>query len=155
MGKGRQPQSYSCGAVSPEAAVPAAGTTTHPQSQESGYAHLLHERRYDATHQATDITAIAAQQTALETQRLQLVADQAALPARVQAALAGTAVVPPLTAAETIAATTFVNRVNTWTAARAANDAAFTARFTPAHSAAIDQENAYNRERGFDDARPH
>jgi len=138
-----------------ERSLPLPNTATHPQAQESVYAHFLHERQFDATHAGTNMTAINTQQQALEAQRVQLLADRAALPARVQTALGGGAVAPPLTAAETAQATAWTTRATTWNAARVANDAAFNARFTAAHSYAIDQENAYNRERGFDDARPH
>jgi len=143
------------GDIHGEATVAPAGGSAHPQSQESVYAHFLYERRYDATHAATDITTIAATQATLETQRLALVAEQAALPVRIVTVLGGGTVAPPLTAAETAVATAFVTKVNTWNAARAANDAVFDARFNPAHAYGIDQENAYNRERGFDDTRPH
>ncbi|MEO7732287.1 MAG: hypothetical protein ABIY55_15045, partial [Kofleriaceae bacterium] len=138
-----------------ERSLPLPNTSTHPQAQESVYAHFMHERQFDATHAGVNMTAINAKQQSLEVQRVQLVADRAALPARVQTALGGGAVAPPLTAAETAQATAWTTRATTWNAARVANDAAFSARFTAAHSYAIDQENAYNRERGFDDARPH
>src|ERR1041385_3839207 len=59
------------------------------QSQESVYAHFMHERQFDATHSGANMTAIATQAQTLETQRLQLIADRNALPARVQTALNG------------------------------------------------------------------
>ncbi len=138
-------------------AMPAAGSTSHPQSQQSVYAHFLHERRFDATHNATDMSVIEAQGRALETQRLQLVSDLAALPARVQAAINGGAgaVTPPLNPAETAQANAWITRAQAWRAAQTANDAAFNARFPGAHGHAVDQENAFNRELGFDDTRPH
>jgi hypothetical protein len=55
----------------------------------------------------------------------------------------------------TAVASAWGTRAVNWQNAKNANDAAFSARFLPAHSYAIDQENAYNRERGFDDSRPH
>jgi hypothetical protein len=101
------------------------------------------------------MTVIAAQAQALEAQRQQLITDHNALPARVQTALNGGAVAPPLTPAEVAQANAWGTRAVAWQNAKNANDAAFNARFLPAHSYAIDQENASNRERGFDDARPH
>lgn len=138
-----------------ERSLPLPNTSNHPQAQESVYAHFMHERQYDATHSGTNMTAINTQAQALEAQRVQLVADRAALPPRVQTALGGGVVAPPLTAAETAQANAWGARAVAWQNARTANDAAFNARFTAAHSYAIDQENAYNRERGFDDTRPH
>ncbi|HEX4423028.1 MAG TPA: hypothetical protein VH165_34160 [Kofleriaceae bacterium] len=138
-----------------EATVPAAGSASHPQAQESVYAHFLHERQYDATHAATDMTTIRTQAQTLETQRVQLTTDLTALPARIQTVLHGGTVTPPLNPAETTQATAWATRATTWQTAQTANQAAFNGRFNPAHSYAIDQENAYNRERGFDDARPH
>jgi uncharacterized protein DUF4157 len=138
-----------------EHTIPTAGSTSHPQAQESVYAHFLHERQYDATHSAADMTAVQAQAQTLETQRVQLTNDFAALPVRIQTVLHGGTVTPPLTPAETTHASAWATRATTWQATQAANAAAFNSRFNPAHSHAIDQENAYNRERGFDDARPH
>jgi hypothetical protein len=135
--------------------LPLPGTSNHPQSQDSVYAHFMHERQYDATHSGTNMTTIAAQARVLETQRVQLVADHNALPARVQTALNGGVVNPPLSAAEAAQANAWGTRAMNWQNAKTANDAAFNARFLPAHRYAIDQENAYNREQGFDDTRPH
>jgi hypothetical protein len=135
--------------------IPLPSTSNHPQSQESVYAHFMHERQYDATHSGANMTVIAAQAQALEAQRQQLIADHNALPASVQTALNGGAVAPPLTPAEVAQANAWGTRAVAWQNAKNANDAAFNARFLPAHSYAIDQENASNRERGFDDARPH
>jgi hypothetical protein len=131
-------------------------SSDHPQAQESVYAHFLHERQYDATHSGTNMTTIATTARTLETQRVQLRADHDALPARVMNALdTGVQPTPPLNAAETAQATAWANRARTWQTAQTANQAAFDARFNAAHSYAIDQENAYNRERGFNDQRPH
>jgi hypothetical protein len=119
------------------------------------YSHFLHEPYYDATHAATDMTALAAQGQALETERLALQAQFTAFPANVQTALQGGVAAPPLTPPQTAAATAFAAAFTSWQTRQTAHQAAFDARFVPAHSEGIDRENDFNRERGFDDTRPH
>jgi hypothetical protein len=134
--------------------VPPVGYSGDPQSQQSVYAHFMHERHYDATHSGTDMTTIAAAFQTLDAQRVTLAAQFNGFPANLQAALNGNPPVPALTPAQTATGQAYVAAVNAFNGAWNANQAAFDARFNAAHAHAITQENAFNEERGYQQRAP-
>ena len=135
-------------------AAPPSGHTGDPQSQQSVYAHFMHERYYDATHSGNDMSTIAQTYRTLDTRRTQLANQYNGFPANLQAALNNQPVNPPLTPQQTATGQAYVQAVNAFNAAWTANENAFHARFDAAHSYAIDRENEFNEERGYD-TRPH
>ncbi|HUH01211.1 MAG TPA: DUF4157 domain-containing protein [Kofleriaceae bacterium] len=129
--------------------VPPHGHTGDPQSQQSVYAHFMHERYYDATHSGDDMTTIAANFQTLDAQRTMLQTQFNGFPANVQAALQGSPPTPPLTPAEVATAQAYANAVTAFNQAWTNNQNAFDARFNAAHTYAIEHENEFNEERGY------